>query len=303
MNETVHIVVPYYRGERFIFKCVGSLLQQTVPTMIWVVDNDPSGLQHAFDPERVNVIRTKKGIGYGRAANIGVYRAISEGASKLVVSNQDVIFEREAIEKLRISNSSDIYLPVILNYGDDNLSTYFVRVSEQKNGLKVSDIDTEADREIPVKHGYGACLAFSGKLVDEIGLFDPVFLMYGEDEDLFHRVRKAGGELKLCTGSRVHHYHSDVSLEGKEKEKINALKLKAALMRLIKQDRKKFPGFFKVWSYSVLDAFKKGKFDIGLRYLGGPLTNLLSSQGISYLFNNDVQTRITRSIERDSLKG
>jgi GT2 family glycosyltransferase len=55
----------------------------------------------------------------------------------------------------------------------------------------------------------GAFMLIRKKVLDEIGLLDETFFMYGEDIDLSYRITKAGWENYYFAGSRIIHYKGE----------------------------------------------------------------------------------------------
>jgi GT2 family glycosyltransferase len=55
---------------------------------------------------------------------------------------------------------------------------------------------------------FGTCFITGSEVVEEVGLFDPLFYMYGEDDDLGNRVRETSGNILLCTSAFVRHKHT-----------------------------------------------------------------------------------------------
>ncbi len=225
--DNVHIIIPYYRGEEFIHACIRSIQQSEVAYTIWIIDNDPDGLQLKTEEDDVTVVRTAPGIGYGRAANVGITKAKEAGGTNFLLTNQDVIFENGAIDALFSDlepDSLDVHVPLIKDYDSDELNSYFSR-TVIPNGVPLDRHDTRSS--IHINYAYGACLAFNLKLVEEVGLFDPVFRMYGEDDDLFKRVRVAGGSTRLQPNAAIKHYHNDEVATGSAKCHIMKQKLRS----------------------------------------------------------------------------
>ena len=60
-----------------------------------------------------------------------------------------------------------------------------------------------------------------------VGLFDPVFHMYGEDDDLLKRLRQSGGSTRLQPNASIRHYHNDEVAKGSSKYRIIKQKLRS----------------------------------------------------------------------------
>jgi N-acetylglucosaminyl-diphospho-decaprenol L-rhamnosyltransferase len=67
------------------------------------------------------------------------------------------------------------------------------------------DEETFDGRPTEVDWVVGACLAVRRAALDQVGSFDERFFMYGEDEDLCYRLRKADWRVYLLAGAAVRH--------------------------------------------------------------------------------------------------
>ena len=216
------VVIPYYQGENYINACLETINSSSItPERIYIVDNDPTGLQTTLRESNCIVIKTASAIGFGRACNIGVYQAIQDGATQIILTNQDVVFKPDAIEHLcstlEVLEQNDICLPMSMNYELSSIEPHFAnRTLIATSYFKdVSSNINHATYDVTLAGA--ACIAFKSHTIQHIGLFDPVFYMYGEDDDFFNRVMHNGGTLKLSTQAFIGHFHSNVNDEENRK--------------------------------------------------------------------------------------
>ena len=110
----VSVIVPVYNVERYIAKCLDSILAQTLEDIeIICIDDgstDNSGMildQYASKDERVRV-RHKKNSGYGAAMNVGI--AMAEGEYVGIVESDDRIADDmyETLYKAARDNKLDM---------------------------------------------------------------------------------------------------------------------------------------------------------------------------------------------------
>lgn len=244
----ISIVIPYYKGRDYIHACLASLENSTANCRIYIVDNDVVNLRAPNSRHPVTIIKTKPQIGYGRAANVAVMRAIEDGADILVVSNQDVKFLPDTLQNLcgAIKGDSKLIIntPIILDYDLERVSTFFKsQVLDSTDYL--NDVSNSRGKDHYKAAGaYGTCFAFSARLYSEVGLFDPIFHMYGEDEDFFERVRRAGGEVRFIPGARLGHFHNHVNASGRDKTQIKFWAQNAHRILAIRYKKITLPGQF-----------------------------------------------------------
>jgi len=213
----IGVVIPYFRGEKYIDKCVYSIFQSAIDScQIYIVDNDTKGLDCTnFPSESVTIIRCNPGIGYGRAANIGAFKAISDGIEILVITNQDTIFDKYAITSLTNEISSDtflkVHIPIIKIYEKSDIEPHFIRRVLSQTSYFEDVANGTLKNQYPVNIASAACVAMHSQVVNEIGLFDPIFHMYGEDDDFFNRLMRNNGRLSLIPNASIGHFHSLVN--------------------------------------------------------------------------------------------
>jgi N-acetylglucosaminyl-diphospho-decaprenol L-rhamnosyltransferase len=130
----IYSIVVTYNGSKWLDKCFGSLLNSTVSTKIIAIDNKstdgtPDEIRLKFPS--VEVIETGKNLGFGKANNIGLTRALNENADYVFLLNQDAWVEPDTIGKLISTQSSEyaILSPVHLNGQGDALDSKLYRMS------------------------------------------------------------------------------------------------------------------------------------------------------------------------------
>jgi len=93
----------------------------------------------------------------------------------------------------------------------------------------------------------GCFLLIRRKVIDQVGMFDEDFFMYGEEAELCFRVRQAGWHVRYYPGSEIIHLHGASSSQVEEDSKIN--KRKAIIMFLHKTQ-----GPLRAWLGNVIMA-------------------------------------------------
>ncbi len=117
----IAVVIPFYEGEVYIKQCVVSLQKEQVSCSIYIIDNSPSPSQllARWAIEGVTIVRTQPKIGFGRACNVGAYRAVADGAEVVIILNQDTVVAPNFIEYLTrplLQSELGISVPLVFDY-------------------------------------------------------------------------------------------------------------------------------------------------------------------------------------------
>lgn len=141
-----------------------------------------------------------KNIGFAAAVNVGIKKALAQGADKILLVNPDI----------KIINvdfrDGDIVAPVlkfkregkwIYDYGGkvNWLIGRTTHLENSKYEIRNSKIDYVS----------GACMMIDKKVFAKIGYFDERFFMYFEDVDFCHRATKAGFYVEVDTTVIIEH--------------------------------------------------------------------------------------------------
>ncbi|MBO0727847.1 MAG: glycosyltransferase family 2 protein [Acidimicrobiaceae bacterium] len=178
-----------------------------------VVDNhsaDGSADAVRLEFPRAKLVGLSENIGYGRANNVAFERAKGD---LILLLNPDVTVSSGCIAHLvrflqehpdagavgprlvRQDGSADLAArrsfptPRASFYRMTGLSRLFP-ASSRFNRYNLGAQDAAREHEIDA--GTGACLLVRRSAIDEVGLFDPDFFMYGEDLDLCYRIKAQG---------------------------------------------------------------------------------------------------------------
>lgn len=197
---------------------------------IWVVDNHSSDgsvemLRERF-PE-VHLIANTENTGFSRANN----QAIKASTGKYVLLlNPDTVVAEDTFEKviafmeqkpkvgglgIRMLDGSGNFLkeskrglptPAVAFYKMFGLSAIF-KNNRRFGQYHLSFLDEKQNHPVDVLAGAFMCMRRS--VLDEIGLLDEKYFMYGEDIDLSYRIRLAGYENWYFAQSSIIHYKGE----------------------------------------------------------------------------------------------
>jgi len=231
-RTSLSIVIVNYNTEALLRSCLESVYAGAdgTTTDIWVVDNHScdnsvSMLRSSFP--FVNVIANSENVGFSRANNA----AISQGRSDyILLLNPDTLVIDDAIERmvtfldehpkvgiagckvlnrdgtLQLACRRSIPTPKVAFYRLTGLSRLF---PQSKLIAKYNMTYESPDRMHEVDAVSGAFLMIRRKVVEEIGLLDERFFMYGEELDWCLRAKRAGWTVAYHPEARIIHYKGE----------------------------------------------------------------------------------------------
>jgi N-acetylglucosaminyl-diphospho-decaprenol L-rhamnosyltransferase len=228
----VAVIIVSYEVRDLLSGCLKSLAEQGGGLEVVVVDNASSDGSAEMVPEQfpsVRLIRNKENRGFGAAANEGI--AVTT-APYVLSLNPDTVLKPGAVEALagylddhsevgavgpkivRPDGSLDLAArrsfpsPAVALLRLTLLSRLFPR-SRRLARYNLTHRSPEVAQEID--SGTGACLMFRRQALDQVGVYDEAFFMYGEDLDLCFRLKVAGWKVMYWPQAVVTHYNGQSS--------------------------------------------------------------------------------------------
>lgn len=211
---SVFVIVVTYNGALWIRQCLESLRSSTYPCTPVVVDNASSdGTQQIVREEfpEALLLEERKNHGFGISNNIGIAKALDLAADYVFLLNQDAYVLADTIEKLidGLKINTDYLLATPLHCSPD---TSHVDPTTQTVYLQrycpdfISDACLGQTKDFyPIKGINAAAWLVSREAILKTGGFDPIFFMYGEDDDLINRYTYHGLNFLLVTRSLIVH--------------------------------------------------------------------------------------------------
>jgi len=216
----VTTIIPNLNGEKWLAKCLDSLLAQTRPAdKVVVVDNgskDSSPRIAAEHPLGVELIRLEKNLGFAAAINRGIEASAGEVVALLNNdAGADSRWVEAGIKALADNPEASIVASLMLDY--------------HKRGLVDSAGDLLPSDGRPMPRGRGqAAAGFSDRaevlsacagaafyrreMFGEVGLFEESFFAYLEDVDLCLRARRSGRAVMFEPEAVVYHHGASTDL-------------------------------------------------------------------------------------------
>jgi GT2 family glycosyltransferase len=203
-----------YNGAKWIEKCLKSLCASSIKTNIIVIDNNSKDQTKEIIKTKfshVELIESSTNLGFGKANNIGLKKAVENNADFVFLLNQDAWIESDTIEKLVITYSLNIRYgilsPIALdgtgNKLDIGFSTYIKHFS--KNDL-ISDLFMNKLNDIySISFVNAAGWLITKDCLQKVGGFDNLFHHYGEDLDYCQRAIYKGFSVGIVPSALYYH--------------------------------------------------------------------------------------------------
>lgn len=194
----VGVIIVTFNGMKWINRCLTSLSRSKCNLEIVVVDNASEDGTIAFIRKNfpdVLIIQSKTNIGFGRANNIGLSHALEESWEYTFLLNQDVEVYPETIEGLiEVANNNKNYgiiSPVHLNASGKQLDPSFLYyLNRNSNNGMISDLALQ--KSLADLYDFNmvnaAAWLLPRKTLKTVGGFNPMFFLYGEDDNYCQRV-------------------------------------------------------------------------------------------------------------------
>ncbi len=213
--KKISVVILNYCVAELAIKSVLSVKRSTYKNIeIIVVDNnsgDDIGERLKDFPE-VDFIQSKDNSGYSGGNNLGIKKALLNGADYIFILNSDATVESEAIASLveaAEEGVGDLLGPKIL-FPESKSIWYAGGIFDRNNVLgKHRGVDEkdegQYDKIEETDYVTGAALFVKAQVFEKIGLLDEKYFLYYEDSDFCFRAKSAGFKVSYVPKALVYH--------------------------------------------------------------------------------------------------
>lgn len=190
----IFAIVVTYNGMRWYDRCFGSLRNSDMPVETIVIDNASTDETVSYIKENfpeVCLIESKENLGFAKANNIGIRKALDNEADYVFLLNQDAWVEKDTLTKLvqtfEDNENVGIASPVHLNGEYTGLDWGFVWGLPQN---AISDAFLGKLKKYYISSAVSAAAwLVSADCVKKVGGFDTLlFKHYGEDNNYCQRL-------------------------------------------------------------------------------------------------------------------
>lgn len=231
------IIIVNYNVKYFLEQCLQSVMEgvRNMEAEVFVVDNKSVDgsvqmLKEKF-PDVITLVNTEN-VGFSKANNQAIKLAKGE---YVLLLNPDTLVENVTFEKViafmdehpeagglgvKMVDGKGKFLPeskrglptpMVAFYKIFGLSRLFPG-SRRFGQYHLTYLDQDSVHEVDVLSG--AFMLLRKSVLDDIGLLDETFFMYGEDIDLSYRITKAGYKNFYYPETRIIHYKGESTKKG-----------------------------------------------------------------------------------------
>ncbi len=211
------IVLTWNSGDDAL-TCISALVAQTYPRLhVLVIDNNsadgtPQRIADRFPS--LEQIRLERNHGFAAANNIGIRRALDNGADYVLLLNDDTRLEPCAIALLAAAAAADSRLgivgPAIVSWQNPDIVYLGGRIDWRSGeGMEVlAAPEMLAQPRVDVEYVPGCALLIKAAVIRQIGLLEESYFAYYEDADWCLRSARAGFLCAVVPAARVHHQNT-----------------------------------------------------------------------------------------------
>lgn len=209
----IHAVIVTYNGETWIKGCLDSMTNIQHPVHIHIVDNGSTDETLAICSNyKLNIISNNENLGFGAANNLGIKWALDEGATHVLLLNQDAYLDKNCIKNFlgnKDAHKTDRIFSFLQLNGDGsdfdiNWKAHYLKESNCPNFL--NDYKNSAlETSYPILFTNAAAWLIPKEILLIVGGFSPSFFHYGEDNNYIHRLHYHSFKLVLLPDCKVLH--------------------------------------------------------------------------------------------------
>ena len=261
MKSTIAVILVTYNAQPWIENCLNSIICSTVETAIIIVDNNSCDTTLEIIENQYPAIILIKNVanqGFGKGNNIGIRYALENGYDYVALLNQDAKLHKDSLEKLMGYSSKypdyGILAPLIFSYDGNALDPYHVAKSFTGNLKLSSDVYFHREDDVyDIELAPAAVWLMKADAIREVGGFESLFFMYGEDNDLWERFKRRGWKAGIFPTITAYHHHDPSAW--KQPGKRILYTYSEFVLELKNPQNKFFPALFKI---VIKNAFMMG---------------------------------------------
>lgn len=221
----VYAIVVNYNNFADTRECIASLRSASVPPgmdfSILLVDNASSdGSSRALKAEFPDLvcIESESNLGYAGGNNLGIKRAMAEGADWVWLLNNDTVVDVNVLshlaEAMRNLPEAGILGSVVYDYGtSDTVQFAGGRLNRCRGtGRRLSEKEiSEAGVVVDCDFVTGASLVARNAMIKDVGMLDEAYYLYLEDLDWGLRAKRRGWKVYVVLDAKVWHKGNSTS--------------------------------------------------------------------------------------------
>lgn len=219
--EKLTIILVNFNGKQYNEACIESILanQVSFDQKIIVVDNASTDdsmqiLRERYENDaRIDLITLEANYGFSYANNVGMQRAMEEGADYVLLLNNDTEIASDMLAQLAecAKRHPDSMIAPKIYYSDHRNVIWSAGGSISPLIRKVSHIGLDQtdrgqyDEETEIGFATGCALLIPRRVIERAGMLDEDFFLYYEDAEYSFRLGKMGIPVYYCPKAVMYH--------------------------------------------------------------------------------------------------
>lgn len=244
------VIVVTYNGMPWLERCLGSVLASETPADLYVWDNDSTDGSADFVEghfPQAKLVRSADNLGFAEGNNMGLRYALERGYHYVYLLNQDAWIEPSTLGTLVAAQQAHpefgVLSPLQMTDGFVDYDRAFAKI------LRFAQNDT-------VRHVMAAHWLVSRECLEKVGLFAPLFPIWGNDDNYCDRVRYHGLQVGIVPEARAVH---DRAFREEPKDKVILRNYYyGSLVRLCDPNRPLWERFLFVCLFTLVKTIKYG---------------------------------------------
>ena len=215
--KKIFVIIVTYKGKQWYDRCFTSLRESTIPVQTIVVDNASNDGSVEYIKEHypeIILIESKENFGFGKANNVAMRYALDHNCDYVFLLNQDTWIKPDTLSLMlpiaELRKECGIFSPMHVNGEEKSL---YIEIedgyTDHANEL-LSDCYFQSLKELYYfKYVNAAAWLLPRNTLEVVGGFDPLFFLYGEDDNYLHRLEYHGLKVGLIPKAVIVHDHKD----------------------------------------------------------------------------------------------
>lgn len=261
-----YTVIVTFNGMKWINETILSVINSS---KVVVVDNNSADNTVTFIKKNfpsVKIFKETVNHGFGVANNIGISYALKDKADAVFLLNQDAFIEKNCLVKLKNNATENkdygILSPLHLNGNGREVDYNFLKItSPYRAGKLISDLILNDFRKDIYEISFinAAAWYIPKEVFLKVGGFDPLFFLYGEDDNYCQRVLYHGFKIGIIPTAKIFHDSDNNNVEFGEKggKKYFAQVRNRMLVKYADVNKENFKKLKKYKFFILRHAFKK----------------------------------------------
>ena len=224
----ISLIVLNWNGWQDTLTCLESLATvKNPPFNILVVDNGSTdGSQEklgafltSFTAHPAQLIENTDNLGFAGGNNVGMRKALKNGAELIVLLNNDTkvepTFLKELVTVVQKHHTIGMLNPKILHMDKGERTKRFWFIGGKINWLRTQGTHRDYNKEdsgqldhkefLPSEYATGCCVMVKRSVIEEIGLLSEDYFLYDEDVEWSLHARNAGWQCAVAPKAVIFH--------------------------------------------------------------------------------------------------